>query len=197
MTDLVDQMFPPVHRNVTAEYTDFNYWRPRVDEFELPDLEPTPASPALSARSDTSRLGRLRNFALVSRSSNSSLGDKNKAAAVAASTAMSDSRGGKTQRSSKPSSPLASPVLTAKDPEGSDTSSPNGSYRRERLLGMFGSIDAPLLEDTGFGEYEGMHGRRGQLEDDEEEDEDHKEDPEAAFDDDLLAAGEMDDIPFL
>ncbi|KAF8318234.1 LNS2-domain-containing protein, partial [Clavulina sp. PMI_390] len=28
MTDLVDQMFPPVHRNVTAEFTDFNYWRP-------------------------------------------------------------------------------------------------------------------------------------------------------------------------
>ncbi|KAG9317850.1 Lipin/Ned1/Smp2-domain-containing protein [Chiua virens] len=66
MTDLVDQMFPPIHRKWTPDYTDFNYWRAPVQEFPLPDL--TPPSPALSARSDTSSqsaLTRLRNFSLV------------------------------------------------------------------------------------------------------------------------------------
>ncbi|KAH9947171.1 Lipin/Ned1/Smp2-domain-containing protein [Amylocystis lapponica] len=52
MTDLVDQMFPPIHRKWAAEYTDFNFWKTPVQEFPLPDL--TPPSPALSARSDTS-----------------------------------------------------------------------------------------------------------------------------------------------
>ncbi|KIJ69762.1 hypothetical protein HYDPIDRAFT_164049 [Hydnomerulius pinastri MD-312] len=66
MTDLVDQMFPPIHRKWAPEFTDFNYWKAPVQEFALPDL--TPPSPALSARSDTSNqsaLARLRNFSLV------------------------------------------------------------------------------------------------------------------------------------
>ncbi|KAF9226906.1 LNS2-domain-containing protein [Gyrodon lividus] len=66
MTDLVDQMFPPIHRKWAPDFTDFNYWKPPVQEFPLPDL--TPPSPALSARSDTSNqsaLARLRNFSLV------------------------------------------------------------------------------------------------------------------------------------
>ncbi|EGO27614.1 hypothetical protein SERLADRAFT_446852 [Serpula lacrymans var. lacrymans S7.9] len=72
MTDLVDQMFPPINRKWTPEFTDFNYWKIPVQEFALPDL--TPPSPALSARSDTSNqstLARIRNFSLVgSRQSN-------------------------------------------------------------------------------------------------------------------------------
>jgi phosphatidate phosphatase LPIN len=66
MTDLVDQMFPPIHRKWTPEFTDFNYWKMPVQEFTLPDL--SPPSPALSARSDTSSqstLARIRNFSLV------------------------------------------------------------------------------------------------------------------------------------
>jgi len=66
MTDLVDQMFPPIHRKWAPEFTDFNYWKMPVQEFTLPDLEPP--SPALSARSDTSNqstLARIRNFSLV------------------------------------------------------------------------------------------------------------------------------------
>lgn len=66
MTDLVDQMFPPIHRKWTPEYTDFNFWKQPIQEFPLPDL--MPPSPALSARSDTSNqstLARLRNFSLV------------------------------------------------------------------------------------------------------------------------------------
>src|SRR4051812_28644081 len=65
MTDLVDQMFPPINRKWTPEYTDFNYWKTPVQEYPLPDL--SPPSPALSARSDTSNqsaLARLRNFSL-------------------------------------------------------------------------------------------------------------------------------------
>lgn len=65
MTDLVDQMFPPIHRKWTPEFTDFNFWKAPVQEFALPDF--SPPSPALSARSDTSNqstLARLRNFSL-------------------------------------------------------------------------------------------------------------------------------------
>ncbi|CAO1630222.1 unnamed protein product [Parajaminaea phylloscopi] len=64
MTDLVDQMFPPITQRSSEkkvgkpEYNDFNYWRPSVAEFELPtddELMPTPPlSPALSARSGRS-----------------------------------------------------------------------------------------------------------------------------------------------
>ncbi|PWN28559.1 LNS2-domain-containing protein [Jaminaea rosea] len=65
MTDLVDQMFPPItQRSVEnkvgkPEYNDFNFWRPAIDVgIELPpdeDLMPTPpVSPALSARSGKS-----------------------------------------------------------------------------------------------------------------------------------------------
>ncbi|CAO1617342.1 unnamed protein product [Sympodiomycopsis kandeliae] len=65
MTDLVDQMFPPITNNSSAgkvgkpEYNDFNFWRPQISStFELPsddELMPSPpVSPALSARSGRS-----------------------------------------------------------------------------------------------------------------------------------------------
>ncbi|KDQ08264.1 hypothetical protein BOTBODRAFT_38096 [Botryobasidium botryosum FD-172 SS1] len=57
MTDLVDQMFPPIHRQWVTAYTDFNYWRDPIAEIELPDF--APPSPALSATSDTSAGSRL------------------------------------------------------------------------------------------------------------------------------------------
>ncbi|KAG8973033.1 hypothetical protein FRC05_009148, partial [Tulasnella sp. 425] len=66
MTDLVDQMFPPVHKKWATEFTDFNYWRDPLPDVDLPHLDP-PSSPALGAVSDTSvtrRLNRLRNFSL-------------------------------------------------------------------------------------------------------------------------------------
>ena len=66
MTDLVDQMFPPIHRKWANDFTDFNYWKPPMQDFTLPDL--SPPSPALSARSDVSNqstFSRLRNFSLV------------------------------------------------------------------------------------------------------------------------------------
>ncbi|KAJ6466736.1 hypothetical protein C8R47DRAFT_1153526 [Mycena vitilis] len=46
-------------------YTNFNYWKPPVQDFALPDF--SPPSPALSARSDTSgTFARIRNSSLVS-----------------------------------------------------------------------------------------------------------------------------------
>ena len=66
MHDLVDQMFPPIHRKWANDFTDFNYWKAPMQDFPLPDF--SPPSPALSARSDTSNqstFSRLRNFSLV------------------------------------------------------------------------------------------------------------------------------------
>jgi phosphatidate phosphatase LPIN len=73
MTDLVDQMFPPITRKWDNEFTDSNYWKPPLADFPLPDL--TPPSPALSARSDTSNksaFARLRHFSLRSTGSSRS-----------------------------------------------------------------------------------------------------------------------------
>ncbi|KAI5481481.1 lipin 1 [Pseudohyphozyma bogoriensis] len=64
MHDLVDQMFPPINRKTAPDYTDFNFWRAPVMQFDIPDL--APPSPALSARSDSSRLGFPRLGSLAS-----------------------------------------------------------------------------------------------------------------------------------
>lgn len=47
MTDLVDELFPPVHKKWARKFTNFNYWRDPMTDTDLPDLEPP--SPALSA----------------------------------------------------------------------------------------------------------------------------------------------------
>ena len=73
MTDLVDQMFPPITNKWDHEFTDSNYWKAPLVDFPLPDL--APPSPALSARSDTSNksaFSRLRNFSLRSTGSSRS-----------------------------------------------------------------------------------------------------------------------------
>ena len=63
MTDLVDQMFPPITAKEEKEprkpeFNDFNFWRPSIAEVELPPddelLGTPPVSPALSARSGKS-----------------------------------------------------------------------------------------------------------------------------------------------
>lgn len=63
MTDLVDQMFPPITAKEEKEprkpeFNDFNYWRPGIVDVELPGdeelLGTPPVSPALSARSGRS-----------------------------------------------------------------------------------------------------------------------------------------------
>lgn len=106
MTDLVDQMFPPINRKTAPDYTDFNFWRAPVAHFDLPDL--TPPSPALSARSDSSRLGlsRLGNIAssLSRRSSRAGLTDRPALPGAGASKSRSS-------RAGTPSSPLLQATL--------------------------------------------------------------------------------------
>lgn len=58
MTNLVNETFPPVQRDTQPAFNDFNYWRVALPEVELPDF--APPSPALSARSDSSRMSVFR-----------------------------------------------------------------------------------------------------------------------------------------
>lgn len=198
MTDLVDQMFPPVNRKLAADFTDFNFWRAPMQEYELPNLDPP--SPALSAKSDTSRLSRLRNFSLRGSSSSQSLADKAKQQSV-------PPKGGPgANNKAKASSPLASPVLTANDPEDLEDSASSVAQHRDRLGGMPRSLDDRLLDDPSFGRgssyntdildrHEGSDDHGESESDDQPHDDD--EEAEEAFEDDILATGEMDNIPFL
>lgn len=58
MTDLVDQMFPPVNRGAQPEFSDFNYWRAPLPKVDLPDF--APPSPKSPTPSDTSSRYSLR-----------------------------------------------------------------------------------------------------------------------------------------
>ncbi|EPQ59162.1 LNS2-domain-containing protein [Gloeophyllum trabeum ATCC 11539] len=223
MTDLVDQMFPPIHKSWAPEFTDFNYWKAPMQEFPLPDL--TPPSPALSARSDTSNqstLARLRNFSLVgSRQNNmknftlpppTTDASKQDAAPERSATLrqmssferLTSALGGFTRSSSPgPESRSQSPVSqsstyldSGSEDEDDDLEKQRVRRRRERtrsMESMPGSLPGSVDEDIHFGS------------DDEEHDEDHgsnrgdngDEANEATFDEDLLATGEMESVPFL
>ena len=173
-----------------------------MEEYELPNLDPP--SPALSAKSDTSRLSRLRNFSLRGSSSSQSLSDK-------AKQQSEPLKGGQAALSkAKASSPLASPVLTANDPEEEDSletsASSMGPYRDHQFGGMPRSLDDRLLDDPSFGKMPSrLEDARDEVEgsDDygegESDDQNHDDDQEAeeAFENDILATGEMDNIPFL
>ncbi|KAJ7167559.1 nuclear elongation and deformation protein 1 [Mycena filopes] len=225
MTDLVDQMFPPIHRKWTPEYTDFNFWKAPVQEFALPDL--SPPSPALSARSDTSgTLARLRNFSLVGNRQSSSA----RHAALALVNGGSASRSRETspppgeasqrseelrqmssferlsntlsssfgsRRSVSPESHSSSSHTFAdsEEEEGDDEMLDADAKRRRRrqnrrsMTSMPGSLDQDddlqfdMDDDDGPAGYDE---NGGAIEDEEE-----------AFDEDLLAAGEMKNVPFL
>lgn len=58
MTNLVNETFPPVQRDTQPAYNDFNFWRPSLPQVDFPDF--APPSPALSARSDSSRMSVFR-----------------------------------------------------------------------------------------------------------------------------------------
>lgn len=98
MTDLVDQQFPPVNRKTVPAFTDFNFWRAPVAHFDLPDL--SPPSPALSARSDSSRLGFPRLGSIAS-----SLSRRSSRATLV------DAPAGRGGRGATPSSPLLQATL--------------------------------------------------------------------------------------
>ncbi|KAG2145770.1 Lipin/Ned1/Smp2-domain-containing protein [Suillus clintonianus] len=220
MTDIVDQMFPPIHRKWTAEFTDFNYWKMPVQEFALPDL--TPPSPALSARSDTSNqstLARLRNFSLVGRRQSREMSQFSLPPPVMARDGtpsrtmglrnthlrqmsslerLSGRLAALTQSSSSSGVDSRSSSSTFLDSDEEDAEIEEGSVRKGRprstsMTSMPGSLD-----DGQFGVHGEDEDEEG-YEDDEEEEggENEEEAAEEAFDEDFLATGEMKNVPFL
>ncbi|WRT70812.1 uncharacterized protein IL334_007811 [Kwoniella shivajii] len=164
----IQLVFPPVSTKFKPEYTDFNYWRDNIADIPIPDL--SPPSPALSARSDTSgRLSVLGKIAGIGR------------------------RGSKqpllptSEPSSRPSSPLFAPSMTPDDfseGEGDDDD-------KKSQISMPGSFDDEDQEDhtadTFFGNQNDLEAQNGN---------DDSFDDDANFDDDILAAGEMQHVPF-
>jgi len=230
MTDLVDQMFPPINHKWTSEFTDFNYWKTPVQDFTLPDLSP-PSSPGLTARSDTSpqsAFARLRRFGLTGKQQNAT-----KASVVGAgpngyrsshlrqmsslerlssslgfisrsSTLNFESYG----RSDSPSS--SSSYLTDEDEDSNLAKRPRGRPRSRSMTSMPGTLDeTEFMADEydgqesnlekGYRHFEGEDGfdEGYEGEEDEQYHLDAEEEAEAAFDDDLLATGEMQKVPFL
>jgi len=214
-TDLVDQMFPPVHRKVIPEYTDFNYWRPAIPDIPIPDLTPPqPVSPALSATSDSS--GRL-----------SMLGRLTGIARRASRQTVGSTEDGKrpTSASSRPSSPLSQPADDGSDYGGyeEDAISDRGEFLHDsRPSSMPGSFEDKgqylgdeFFDQRGFQRYrevrdeqEGTYHQPRQRADNVDLGSDHdydeqyqheSEDDDAypeMFDDDLLATGEMSKVPY-
>ncbi|KAJ7591588.1 nuclear elongation and deformation protein 1 [Mycena floridula] len=202
MTDLVDQMFPPIHRKWTPEYTDFSYWKPPMFEYPLPDL--SPPSPALSARSDTSNrstLSRIRNFSLVgSRQSNvpsklpasTSPERSQELLKMSSFERLSSTLAGFTANGNRRSaSPESHSSIADSDDEVSESEFYAGKHQRQRTrsgTSMPGSLEDMQIDEDHEGE-DMLELEEGGLGD--------EDDSEEAFDEDLLAAGEMRNVPFL
>lgn len=237
MTDLVDQMFPPIHRKWTPEYTDFNYWKIPVQDFPLPDF--SPPSPALSARSDTSNqstLARIRNFSLGGSANNSRQNTMANGHGISdgesyrnshlrqmssfeklSSTLGFSSRANNGNAYHGSASPSSSSSYAGSDEEDGEEGGigPDGQrrkrVRRRSIASMPGTLDEIHFgmdddddeeeednedhenDDSHFVHGEGEEGYDGEVDDDDVVEEDTNE----AFDDDLLAAGEMQKVPFL
>jgi phosphatidate phosphatase LPIN len=236
MTDLVDQMFPPIHRRWAAEYTDANYWKTPMLDFPLPDL--TPPSPALSARSDTSNqstLARLRNFSLAGRARSPPRMAQVAERVVAEDRVLREERNAEGSSSggersmhlrqmssferlgqtlglvgsqgegastsiSKSASPSASSTAIDSGDESDEEVGWDGKRRERRrsISSMPGSLPGSD-EDMQFGVDEDEEAEEGYggYEDGEEDGEEADDHADETFDEDLLAAGEMAQVPFL
>ena len=223
MTDLVDQMFPPIHRHLDAHFTDFNFWRPPMDEDDLPEL--TPPSPALSARSDTSNrsaLARLRNMSLMG---SSRTGYQKRSSLPPPATESSikgtskegeEGRRGPGTRDSHlrqmssferlsntlsnfvPSTPsnAASPISSpsALDSGDEDEDIDLEQQTRGRVRVRRNSMPGSLPGNSDDERDEHENGDEEGEEDDYGYDAEHEE---QTFDDDIFATGEMESVPFL
>lgn len=131
MTDLVDQMFPPVNRSAQPEFTDFNYWRSPLPKVDLPDF--TPASPKSPTPSESSRYSLRRITSSITRRPSE------------VSTAMQPSKA-----ASGPTSPLQGAILVEEEPEQMKLgeSSIDSNQRRYRSDSMPGSYEdeSPLAD---------------------------------------------------
>lgn len=216
MTDLVDQMFPPITHKWESEFTDNNYWKAPLAEFPLPDV--APPSPALSAHSDVSNrsaFARLRNFSLRRTSSSRSLpfapsppvearrgrdldttGSHNHQRQLSSIERLSSAFIGLASRSVSPSTPSSHESESEEDRDSYGSSDYAGRRRRLRKRSMrsmpgslSGSRSSSDEEDLEFGVTD-----KGA--------DDPNPDPagelvEQEFDEDLFAAGEMQKVPFL
>lgn len=220
MTDLVDQMFPPINKKWAPEYTDLTYWKTPVPDYLPPDL--APPSPTLSALSETSNqstLAKIRNFRLIGGSRANSLSSPPNELANNVNSSQGGNNAGLIndperenelrqmssferlvsglRRSVSPSS--TSSHAAESDSESDDDVPRDGRRpRRRSMSSMPGSLDD--MQFT-FDDDQG--------EDEEDEDEDDKEsegeyeheegemDEDLTMDEDLLAATEMKKIPFL
>jgi phosphatidate phosphatase LPIN len=212
MTDLVDQMFPPITHKWESEFTDNNYWKAPLAEFPLPYL--TPPSPALSARSDASNqsaFARLRNFSLRSTSSGRSspfppsphiearrgrdmdaTGSHNHQRQLSSIERLSNVLVGLASRSASPST-SGQESGSEEDSDSRDASDYTGHRRllRKRSMrsmpgSLSGSRPSSDEEDLEFG-----------VTADSSISDPEAETVEQEFDEDLFAAGEMQKVPFL
>lgn len=143
MTDLVDQMFPPINRKAAPDFTDFNFWRAPLPTVDLPDL--APPSPALSARSGDSRLSFPRLGSISLGRTKSPRPDLEKQASNG--SGRTPIRGHRAH----PSSPLVRPVYSdepdALSLESLDEGDEGDSYAgRDRSDSMPGSLPGSLEE---------------------------------------------------
>ncbi|GAA6018276.1 hypothetical protein JCM11491_005138 [Sporobolomyces phaffii] len=200
MTDLVDQMFPPINRSTAPDFTDFNYWRAPLPQIDLPDF--SPPSPALSARSDqsSSRIAfpRLGNIA-------SSLSRRSSRSALTEPVPPSRSARGTT-----PSSPLLSATVAEEpvDFEDEDDAAPAQYGRHQRSSSMPGSLpddgdferyyhDSKVAPD-GTTEAEAYKQKvKEELDDDDQEDEDDGDHEEEGEGDDFGDQLDFSSVPYL
>ncbi|GAA5827197.1 hypothetical protein JCM11251_001166 [Rhodosporidiobolus azoricus] len=198
MTDLVDQMFPPINRKTAPDFTDFNYWRTPLPTIDIPELQPP--SPALSARSDqsTSRLslGRLGNLAssLSRRSSRQTLADGGVPA-------------NRTARGATPTSPLLQATVPEESLVDEDDEDDPYFHGRSRSSSMPGS----LPDESDFERYRALArgGENGTTEaeaykkkvtgaDDDEDEYDQEEHPEEDVEgDDFGDQLDFSSVPYL
>lgn len=181
-----------------------------MPDIPLPDF--SPPSPALSARSDTSgRLSVLGKIAGIGRrSSRATIGH----AHSPSSASMSGASASQIDASSRPSSPLIAPSVTSDDLSEVEDGEGEGDEQRSlsNMPGSFEDDRGKYLNDPFFAPQDhgpqsrssrspgGKEGRRGKEEEEGEEGHEggdsYSYDDDAIFDDDILAAGEMQHVPF-
>ncbi|EMD40588.1 hypothetical protein CERSUDRAFT_130588 [Gelatoporia subvermispora B] len=221
MTDLVDQMFPPINKKETPEFTDFNFWKPPMQDFPLPDL--SPPSPALSARSDASNqstLARLRNISLMGGRQNSmsklslpppatdpdakknaERANESRLRQMSSFERLSNTFAG---LSLVPASPLSSPRSSTPTFFDSGSEDEDGDRdlekqeRRRRRSSSADSMPGSLPGSSMSSDSEPEFGVDENENEKHEYEEGNEEEAAAeAFDDDLLATGEMENVPYL
>jgi phosphatidate phosphatase LPIN len=197
MANLVDETFPPVNRSSQPAFNDFNYWRPALPNIELPDLTPQPVSPALSARSDSSRMSVFRVGALAG-----ALSKRSSRAQLQNTTSGGD--GNRSPLSTSPRSISPSPLHTVFDPssddDGGQSRNQSGSQaaKRYRADSMPGSYDdesqlEALRNSVEFGQAESM--RRQGSRDSEDGNEDYGSEGDDEDDETRENTLDDDDLP--